>query len=505
MMALTADHRDENKLTLPFLLVLCGYFALHIGLRVMLSGHLDYDEAEQALLSQWLLAGYTEQPPLYTWLQHFLFVLFGKNVFAVSLMKNGLLLLTYICVFFAAREILHDVRPAILATVSLLLIPQIAWESQRDMTHTTLVVFSAAATLWQVIRLINHRNLTNYCIFGLLLGIGILAKANYYLFICVLLLTLSSFAAGRKVLFSQKILISILIAAAATGTYFLWMAGNQDIVFSATHKFKRQVEFSWYKGPFSLIATSFQFLTPLWLICLLVFPSGFALKGNPEKDFHRQFIYRYLLFLFFTLFVVVLVGKVTYVKDRWLQPLLFIAPIFFFARLTPVVITPYRFKIFLRIVGVAALAIYLAFTIRVVGASYTGSFCRLNYPFTSVAGDMRHLGFTRGLIISDDRFVAGNLQMQFPTSTALIANYRFEMLVDPTQYPQAAVVWQAAQSVTIPEDLQTFLENTYKIRISDYPVHYLERPYLFARTETITLAVLFFPLNNLLETTPNTP
>ncbi|MFH0783107.1 MAG: glycosyltransferase family 39 protein [Pseudomonadota bacterium] len=494
-MSLATDHRDRNNLARPFLLVLCGYFALHIGLRVALSGYLDYDEAEQALLSQWLLAGYTEQPPLYTWLQHFLFILFGKNVFAVSLMKNGLLLLTYICVFFAAREILHDDRPAILATVSLLLIPQIAWESQRDMTHTTLVVFAATATLWQVIRLINRQNLTNYCIFGLFLGIGILAKANYYLFAIVLLLTLSSFAEGRKVLFSRKILISLLIMAALTGTYFVWMAGNQDIIFSATHKFKREIAFSWYKGPISLISTSFQFLTPLWLICLLVFPTGFRLKGNPEKDFHRQFVGRYLLVLFITLFIVVLVGKVTYVKDRWLQPLLFVAPIFFFARLSPNAITLNRFKIFLKIVAVAALAIYLAFTIRVIGASYTGSFCRLNYPFRTVAEDMRHLGFTHGLIISDDRFVAGNLQMQFPTSTALIPDYRFEMLVDQTQYPQVAVVWQAAQSVTIPADLQTFLENTYNIQIADYPVHYLEHPYLFARTETITLAVLFFPLS----------
>lgn len=500
MLKMATDYRAQNNLTRPFILTLCGYFALHIALRVVLSGSLDYDEAEQALLGQWLLAGYTEQPPLYTWMQHFLFVLFGKDVFAVSLLKNGLLLLTYICVFFTAREILHDDRPAILAAVSLLLIPQIGWESQRDMTHTTLAVFAAAATLWQVMRLMSSGSHTNYCILGLLLGTGILAKANFALFVVVLLLTLFSFTEGRKVIFSRKILLSLLITTAFTGTYLLWMADNQDIVFSATHKFKREIENAWQKGPISLIVKSFEFLTPLWFICLCVFPAGFRSKGNPEGGFYGNFMHRYMLFLFLTLLVVVLAGKVTFVKDRWLQPLLFATPIFFFTRLTPTAITPRRFKIYLRIVTVAALAIYLTFTIRVVGASFIDNFCRLNYPFTSVAEEMRRRGFTHGLIISDDRFIAGNLHVQFPASTALIPEYRFEKLVDRTRSSQVAVVWQTGLSVDIPAGLQDFLENTYNIQVSDYQVHFLEQPYLFARTETVTLAIIFFPLAALPDT-----
>jgi lipopolysaccharide core galacturonosyltransferase RgtB len=225
-----------------------------------------------------------------------------------------------------------------------------------------------------------------------------------------------------------------------------------------------------------------------------------------------------MLFLFLVLFVVVLAGKVTFVKDRWLQPLLFTAPIFFFARLSPIAITPSRCKLFFRIIAVAALAIYLAFTIRVVGATYaerfyrlkldiefafntravaapyTGSFSRLNYPFNTLAEEMRRLGFANGLIISDNRFIAGNLHLQFPGSTAIIPEYRFARLVDRTRYSQAAVVWQAAQSLAIPADIQSFLEKTYNLQVTDYPVYYLEHPYLFARSETVALAVLFFPL-----------
>ncbi len=484
-----------NKLTLWFFLALAGYFILHILLRVTLSDSLDYDEAEQALLGQWLLAGYTEQPPLYTWLQHFFFVLFGKNVFAVSLLKNGLLFLTYSCVYLAACEILQDRRPAILATFSLLLIPQIGWESQRDMTHTTLVVFAASATLWQTMRLVRSRSIANYCILGLFLGTGVMAKANFALFVTVLAVTLCTFTEGRRVLFTRKIMASILVVAIFTATYFLWMAGNQDIVFSATHKFKRGVEHYWLRGTISLVVNSFLFLTPLWLVCGLVFPSGFLRNDNVDTGFHRRFIGRYLLVLVLALLLVVLLFKVTYVKDRWLQPLLFAAPIYFFSRLPAASISPKKFKIYLATVLFAALAVYGAFTLRTVGATYIHNFCRLNYPFNAMAEDMRRAGFSDGLIISDNRFLAGNLHFRFPaTSTAIVPDYRLETQVENGRYPTVAVVWQAGGSLAIPADLDTFLQETYAIRAADYPVSTFTHPYLYARTETVTFAMMFIPL-----------
>ncbi|NOR23695.1 MAG: hypothetical protein GQ542_04760 [Desulforhopalus sp.] len=485
---------SKQHLTMKFLLLLGCYFSLHIILRVLISDSLDFDEAEQALLGQWLQAGYTEQPPLYTWIQYSLFSLFGKTVFSVSLLKNILLFLTYVFVFLTGREILKDTRAAILATCSLLLIPQIGWESQRDMTHTTLAVCAASAALWQSLRLVKKQDLINYCIFGLFLSIGILGKANFALFMATLFLTLSTFSIGRKVIFSPKILVSILIMVALTGTYFLWMFDNQDIVFSATHKFKRTIESYQMQGILSLFTKSFLFLTPTWLICLLIFPAGFGRNQNQETNFHHQFIKRYLLTLFFILLATVLIFKVSYVKDRWLQPLLFAAPIYFFSRLEPARISPKQFKVFLGVISVAAIAVYLAFTIRVAGASYTHRFCRMNYPFAEMAKDLRQTGFSNGLIISDHRLLAGNMRFQFPGSTAIIPGYKFETRANAQGFSSAAVLWRADRSPAIPAELATFLTKTYNIVPGNYPVSYLEHRYKYGRTETVTLAVMRFPL-----------
>lgn len=481
---------NNSAQSVKFLFILACYFGLHILLRVTVSDSLDYDEAEQAMLSQWLLAGYTEQPPLYTWIQYYLFSVFGENVFSISLLKNTLLYLTYVFVFFSSQIILKNTKAAILATCSLLLIPQIGWESQRDMTHTTLVVFAAAGTLYQSMRLIESKSYLNYLLFGVFLGIGFMAKANFGLFLAILLLTLVTFPEGRSVIFNWKMLLSMIVFFALAGNYFYWMVNNQDIVFSATKKFKRAIDDYYVKGSLSLITNSFLFLTPLWLFYLIFFPSGYDAKWWEERSFHQKFIARYIFFFFFVLLLVVLIFKVTYVKDRWLQPLLFVVPILFFSRVSVEKITSGRYKGFLTVVGIAAATVYLAFTIRVMGASYIDRFSRMNFPFSPMAEDIRSTGFDSGLIISNNRFLAGNMHLQFPTSPALVPGYRFENLPATQGFKDGTVIWMAERYPVIPEKLSTFLKEKYQVIASEQQVHYFEHVYKFGRTEKVKLAVM---------------
>lgn len=501
---MSSSQVTRQPLSLKFLLLLTCYFTLHILLRVTLSDSLDYDEAEQALLGQWLLAGYTEQPPLYSWIQYAFFQLFGHNAFSVSLLKNSLLLFTYIFVYFSSREILKDDRKAILATCSLLLIPQIGWESQRDMTHTTLVVCAASATLLQSLRLVRKQSLTNYALLGVCLAVGVLGKANFVLFIATLFLTLITFPEGRKLLFSPKMLLAIFILFLATGNYFYWMFNNQDIVFSATHKFKRAADNYQFAGVVSLFYKSLLFLSPMWILCLLVFPA--ILRGNDtfsdEPDFHQQFIKRYIFIFFAVLLLVILAFKVTYVKDRWLQPLLFAAPIFFFARLAADKLTARRYRIYLKITATCAVIIYLAFTVRVVGGSLTHHFCRMNYPFTVMAEDLQKNGFPGGLIISNNRFLAGNLRLKFPGSTALIPGYKFTSRTGPHNFTNGLVVWRADQSQVLPAELATYLTENFNILPDNYQLHTFQHIYQYGRTETVTMAAMIFPLSPRTENTP---
>jgi 4-amino-4-deoxy-L-arabinose transferase-like glycosyltransferase len=492
----TSSEMNTGMLSAKFLFLIFCYFGLHILLRVTVSDSFDYDEAEQVLLAQWLLPGYTEQPPLYTWLQFYLFQFFGKSVFAVSLLKNSLIFLTYVFVYLSGKIILKDTRMAILATCSLLLIPQISWESQRDMTHTTLVVFAASATLYQCLRLVNKKTILNYIVLGLLLGVGFMGKANFGLFLAVLLLAMLSTAEGRAVFLNKYIFISLCVMLAIAGNYFLWMYNNQDIVFSATHKFKRAVARYYIGGPLSLIRNSFLFFTPLWIFLLLIFPRGYGLTDNFSPTFEQKFIGRYILFLFFTVLAVVLLFKVTYVKDRWLQPLLFAAPIYFFSRLSPGDINPVKFKRFLIIAAVAATGIYIAFTLRVVSASYINQFCRLNYPISAITSELKETGFKEGLIISNNRFLAGNMVAAFPGSSTIIPGYHFEKIPSTRSHQNGLIVWKADFIKEIPKTLVDFIRDSYGVDANTLSPMYLIHPYKFARTETVTMGAILIPEMN---------
>ena len=140
---------------------------MHLVFRCFVSDSIELDEAEQLLLTQDLRLGYKSQPPLYTWLLSGVFSLVGTNVFALALVKNSLLFLTYFFVYSSTKEITNDENRSLIAMVSLLLIPQIFWESQRDLTHSVLGTTVAACTLFVAVRLLKTGKVKYYALFGL--------------------------------------------------------------------------------------------------------------------------------------------------------------------------------------------------------------------------------------------------------------------------------------------------------------------------------------------------
>ena len=85
-------------------LLFLAYFSLQILLRTAIGRGLGIDEAELMLTARTLEWGYGAQPPLYSWIQHGLFALFGETIFALALLKNSFLCLTYLALFSLLRS-----------------------------------------------------------------------------------------------------------------------------------------------------------------------------------------------------------------------------------------------------------------------------------------------------------------------------------------------------------------------------------------------------------------
>lgn len=247
------------------------------------------------------------------------------------------------------------------------------------------------------------------------------------------------------------------------------------------------------KGILSFLQNSFLFLTPLWLIYLLAFPTAFKKNTRSIKSPQATLIIHLIPIVLLVMITIVLIFKVAYVKDRWLQPILFTSIFYFLLRVNPKEITQKSKITFLSSIFLAAMIIYTAFTIRVVGASLTDSHCRLNYPFTDFARDIRKTGFTDGLIISDNRFLAGNLHFQFPKSTAIIPKYKLENLPSAKKHTSTLIAWKADRSTKPPAKLTTFLKNSYNFHIKDNEIVILKKPLQYDHDSSAKIATIYLP------------
>ena len=217
------------------------YFGLHLISRVLVSPSLELDEAEQLLYLQALSLGYGFQPPLYTWLQALVFAFTGPGVFGLALLKAVLLWLTWWAMYKLAR-LFNKAKDALAISLSLALFPQFLWESQRDLTHTVLLV-ACVALAWLVLlrSYVQHADVPTLeakqqvsalpwgvtALLGLLVGMAILAKYSAGLWLAILVLSIA-IAGGplRHWLAPRPFAFVALVAFVVVLPHGLWLLNN---------------------------------------------------------------------------------------------------------------------------------------------------------------------------------------------------------------------------------------------------------------------------------------
>ncbi|WP_246828291.1 glycosyltransferase family 39 protein [Ectothiorhodospira sp. PHS-1] len=402
------------------LLGLAVYFTLHVVVRATGSAVLELDEAEQVIVTQWWLAGYSGQPPLYAWLQAVAFRVLGMDLWALSLVKNTLLFLTWLFVFLSARRLLGDVRLAVLATLSLFLIPQVAWESQRDLTHSVMVTTVAAASFYAMLRWLDRPHVGHYLLIGLLFGLGVLSKYNFLVFAAAAGLALLSCARGRSLLLHPRILWSALVALLVILPHALWVLHSRDLGTQSLDKLDFGGGLWPWSGLGSLMLAVLGFLALLLLVMGAVFRRDFFRALLKRRGGPAAFpIHRYLWILLALLVLMALLG-VSHFKDRWMLPLLLVFPLFVFARMGTAALTRARVRAYLSVCLLVPVLVLVVMAWRVQTWPVLESQHRHVYPFDERVREIRDLGFGQGLIVGDRAFVAGNLRFRLPRSQAVI-------------------------------------------------------------------------------------
>ncbi len=410
-----------DALTRHGAMLLAAYFLYQMAARLLVSSTLDLDEAEQLILTRELRLGYGPQPPLYSWLQWFVFQLTGPSVLGLTLLKNVLLAGTYLCTYGAARRLLDDRQLAVVAAAGLLFIPQIVWESHRDLSHSVLVTTCAAGLLYALAQIIATGRRRWFIALGGALAAGLLAKYSFVLYAGALLSAAVWLPASRARLLRPDLALALAFAAVAAGPHHLWALGHLDqVTTSILGKLDAArdpaLPLAVVLGWGNLLWALFQFLTPLWLILGVTLarrpPAETCGLGPPDRLW-VGLLGRYLAVFAAGMTLVMLVTGGTSFKDRWMLPFAFMAPlaVLLVARRR---VTRRRLEYLARTAAVFALAVALAMPARVPIAGAVGKPLRLNAPLEALAEELRRRDWHGGLLLTDENYIAGSLQLHLP-------------------------------------------------------------------------------------------
>jgi 4-amino-4-deoxy-L-arabinose transferase-like glycosyltransferase len=405
-----------------FLVVLAVYFLIQILIRVWQGGAVEMDEAEQIFYAQHFQLGYENQPPLYTWLQAAVFSVVGVSHLGLAIAKNLFMFLLYASVYQVARGLLAKAGAAAVSA-SLIMIVTLGWEAQIDRTHSILATAMAAASLWAYYALLRSPTRGRRAWLGVLFGLGMLSKYNYLLFALGVAGASLLLPEHRRRVWTRDVWITPAVALLVVLPHALWFAGQLHVATAETlRKMHEGGSPTTYgvnvlQGLKHFGLSILSFITPLWL------PLAFAWRGRkPGTPLFQSADVRFFFFLYAcglgVIAALVASGELVHIQSRWLQPLLFSFPLAFFVFFPPRSDRVYRNL--LRTMGVFACVLITALAFRPQLQVMLNRHPRIFQPYWQVADDIRKRFPATNTFVVQDRFVGGNLLLQFPHAKVVL-------------------------------------------------------------------------------------
>lgn len=408
-------------MTQRFSLFIIGYFALQMMIRLLTTNIAVLDESEQIMLSQYFSWGYNEQPPLYTWVQMVTFKFFGISILGLTFLKNGLLCMTYLFVYKLGLLLMNDKLKASLSALSLMLIPQFVWDAQVDQTHTILLTTATTVTIYYFFKIVlKEDSFFSFAMFGLASGIGLNAKYNFVLVLVALAVVAWMIKEFRCKIYQKALGLSFGIAFLMVLPHFLWFISHLDTATERTinrmnvgHTHSAWLNFA--KGIFDLFLSCIAFLTPFWLVFIGLFRKNFTFK----LDNNVKALLGYMTVIFIFLFLMIALSGSTHIKERWLQPYLFLVPLFLFLHVK--IMEEKNISRYLQIAIIAPIIVALVVLVRPFFIDMRGKPTRASYPFDILAHSItQNISSNAPLLLhAEDKYIGGNLKLFIPNALVI--------------------------------------------------------------------------------------
>ena len=302
-------------------LVLLSFLAIIIIGQSKIS--LELEDAEQSYYTQSWRMGYDDQPPLYTWMQKATNNIFGLSKFSLSFLRGVLYAATLAGLFFLGKKILNNNYKAQFVVLSTALVPVFSDFAFRRLSHTLLLCFTVVLSCLALAYLKERKSLGNYVFLGVCLGVGMLSKYNYVLFVITISVAVLLSKDLRGIILDTRIIIAVIVGLLLFLPHIYWIFSDdhlQKIQESVSLKMHEKASGTIILAPMWKTFTAFIQTASLLVLATLFLWWLKRIKWRlPEgsKWFFLLFVVQILVLLVF--FVIT---DVRNVEARWLLPLL---------------------------------------------------------------------------------------------------------------------------------------------------------------------------------------
>lgn len=430
------------------------YGLIHAAFRLAVSPTLALDDARSNALAQEFALGYIRQPPLYEWLLWLSQQIFGTGIASHLAVRYALIAALGVATFGATRAAAKDERIAALASLSLVFSYPVGWAFHESGTHTLLLSIACVASMHAAIRFFQRAELGPAVWLGLALALGLYAKFSYPLFLAGLVLAAWSLSELRTRLFDARLVISAAIALVLFAPYLFWLAGahGDTVARAADHMITIDAP-HWQRAFYGLwrLALSLpQFLLPWLPFVVVLAPAAFVRPpaGAPAAGLVERLALRTMILAAILLAAGIAATGATNIAERYMHPILIIAPVYVFARIARLGLSEVRvrrFAVFAVATAVLVLGCrFLIFTDNII--TRRGNFGVL-IPYAGLAEALERRGISDGTLVSPHVRDAGNLRAFLPNLRVVAANsYRVERPPRrPSDERSCVLVWARGQ------------------------------------------------------------
>ena len=456
------------------------YLVLHIALRLWETPVIAKNDVQEAIAAQaWAWGYHPRNPPLHTWLLMGSYTLFGHGLVAHVVLKYTLLGGVFAFAYLCARRLLSTPMIAGVAALSMSMLGPLAWTVHTALTHTLLLAVMILATLWAAMRVTDRRRTVDYLLFGAAIGLGLLAKYSFLLFLAPLMAAMLTQRDLRSALIDARMFAALAIAMAILAPHALWMLGARfDFVAFLSEKQHGEVAAPYLSGALSglsaVLAGALTFLAPFVLIIPAVFWRQLRSPSSASSSWGRTLVL-ICAFGLALLVVDVFVLRATEFELRYFTAALLVAPLAAFQWIDRRAPSTAQLRAVCAAAAIVALIGFAGLTGRALFANRTCDRCWEEMPVERLVHDLHVAGFAGGTIIADHYNLAGNMRLAYPTSRTIAANY--DIVLPPfSGQGSCALVWNARNAgEDVPPAIVAYLQETGLAPVHDAP-RYVEAP-----------------------------